>query len=369
MSTPSSPKKLSKKQSLSILSSSALNQINNTNQEYIKPVKDRVISESTGLIKFSLKKAEAENIDKVPEDTEKITRINENTEKPFIDIDIDTNDEKENNTSHATHRLPIYVPINKDATETTNQDDQELLFKMAAKQRIILDLTEKLKQAKEDLSELEKQYKDSAVSNIPTNITSNTENKPHDAINTEINVMPVQNSVNNVAFSLKKSASLMNISNSKINAQEQFTKTQKQVTDTFNQFTTNFSNNNFFLKSKTFLESNLSKNIQMGSGLLNSIFERESDDEIEGNSDTEEVSINETQNFDYSVDFDLDRLNKINFDKKLKGTILEDLKEVDYDEEVKDTSIHNTSNKLVKILTNSSDLSEDDYGGHATVIE
>lgn len=339
MSTLSSPSKLAKKQSLSILSSSTLNQLNNNNQNTqhaIKPAKERIISESTGLIKFSLKKPDPENVENIQLNNVDLTR--QEVENNNAEVKVDNNDIENFN------KLPIHIPINKTDNMKTNaeKNTENLLFEMASKQRKILDLTEQLKQAKEELSILEKQYQDLTYAESP-------ELKDY-----SISSVPSSPSV---VSTLRKSTSIMNltINPPKINT-EQFTKTQKQVTNTINQFTNN--TNAFISKSKTFFESNLNKNIQISNGFLNSIFVKETSAGEFSDNDDDTVSLdNVTQGFDFSVDFDLDRLNKLDMNKKINdGRILADLKKVIEDPE---------DNRLNRILSSLSESSEEDYGGDA----
>lgn len=358
MSTTTSPKKLVKKQSLSILSSSNINQINNIKQDkYNKPAKERVISETTGLIKFSIKKPdynEIENLENVP--------INEGQ-----------NTESNGSNSHDivnAKRVPIYVPINKEESMKEKGDAQDLLFQMAAKQRTILDLTEQLRQANEELAQLEQNYRSLAVPEL-SNI--------NDTLKTSKAVSSTgRTGAANMASSMKKSTSLMNMNLGapKVNT-EAFLKTQKQVADTLNQITSNISSTNFFSKGKAFIETNFNKNVQMGSGILNTFFETDKQDvntrghaasNYDSDDDSDETSLDETtQAFDYSVDFDLDRLNKISFNKKLTKTILKDLEEEEEEEESADEISKNT--QLTRNISALSELSNEDYGGDAIELE
>ncbi|ODQ46082.1 hypothetical protein PICMEDRAFT_73558 [Pichia membranifaciens NRRL Y-2026] len=358
MSAPGSPKRIAKKQSLSILSGSTLNQINNQHTDFSKPVKERIISESTGLIKFSLKTTPTDETANKANGLVK-TRGPTAFGKPPIMEDntssVDTLVEKENNPEPTFTKIPIYIPINKD--EIGKKDDEsQLLFKLASQQRKVLDLSEQLKQAKENLAQLEQQYKGSVMGDMNSKKPKVAKPEQTDVLSSKMISSPTK-----VASSLRKSASIININPPKINAQEQIFKTQKQVAETFTQLTTNISSNSFLLKSRSFFETNLNKNIQMGSELFNSIFEK--DVKPEADSDTE-VSVDEdTHRFDYSLDFDLDRLNKLNFDSKIKGTILEDLEEVESAERgADDASDHQVSRTLSAVSSNT----EEDYGGAVT---
>ena len=358
MSAPASPKRIAKKQSLSILSGSTLNQMNNQHNDLLKPVKERIISESTGLIKFSLKKAPIDGAANRVNDPAK-SRGPATFGKPVImennSDSVDTLVEKENNPEPAFSKMPIYIPINKDEIPK-NDDESQLLFKLASQQRKVLDLSEQLKQAKEDLAHLEQQYKGLAMGEMFPKKINAAKPEQTDVLSSKIITSPTK-----VASTLRKSASIININPPKINAQEQIFKTQKQVAETFTQLTTNISSNSFLLKSRTFFETNLNKNIQMGNELLNSIFEKDVNSELE--SDTEVSVDNDTHRFDYSVDFDLDRLNKLNFDSKIKGTILKDLEEV----ESTDKPLDNGSNqRLSRTLSDVSNTTEEDYGGAVT---
>ena len=326
MSTNSSPRKLSSKPSLSILSSSSINQLNNSSPEF-KPIKERVISESTGLIKFSLGKTSPRvGHDKISEESTKETIKN---------------------------ALPIYVPID---SKQVNHDltEEELLFQMAAKQRGIMELTNQLKQANQELHDLEEEYKRIAYKDTRPNLGT-TPNVGE----TSAPLSPRRAKA--VPSSVRKSTSILNISlNPPSVNTEQFIKTQKQMTDTFNQISNNIQNSEFINKSRSFFQTSLNKNLQMGNQLFNSIFEKNEDE----SSNDDEVLIDQndhTQNYDYSVDFDIEKLNKINFNSKLNGTILKELEDVDEVVEEDSESVHRSD-------PNESMLSEEDYGGEAVPI-
>ncbi|KAH3663874.1 hypothetical protein OGAPHI_005277 [Ogataea philodendri] len=120
---------LRKKQSLSILSGSLLNQVNGQVPAVVadKPAKDRVFSESTGLIKFSLRQG-SEETDVEPKEDEK-------------------------------QGLPIYIPIeeNEELLDETEKQTElnEVMFQLAAKQRRSLELKEELLKVDADIRDLE----------------------------------------------------------------------------------------------------------------------------------------------------------------------------------------------------------------------
>lgn len=348
-----SPKRINKKQSLSILSGSAVNQLNNTTQENGKPIKDRVISESTGLIKFQLKKQTVSNTNETHSYSKSLGKIDEK-DKENIDL---------SSKESPVKGVPIYVPIGNEKNTNSKNETEDLLFQMAAKQRVILDLAEQLKQAQDELSDLEVKYRQTVVKDSPCSPPPRVEIS---------NIFENRVNLQNVALTIRKSTSMMTMNTPKINT-EKIAKTQKQVADTFNQFTSNISNQNFLNKGKFFFESNMSKNIQRGTSFLNSIFdnEDESDDQMNDSDDTdynnrEDISLDEnTPNFDYSVDYDLDRLNKINIQNKVRGTLLRELEDV---EEKQETGEDFDGSYLHRSISNSS-LSEDDYGGDVSVIQ
>jgi hypothetical protein len=362
MFASSSPTKLAKKQSLSILSSSSLNQLNNIQVENVKPTKERVISETTGLIKFSLKKPTSEKFQNNNEEIKNLSEVNQiiNNYNKRSNENIDEKEENKltgkslslENTSNL-NRVPIYVPIdNEDNLNKVTTDGEALLFQMASKQRTILDLTDQLKQAKDELAELEKQYHRITVENI-SELNNYIPN---------INVLSPPVKPSDAGLKIRKSASLMDmaINTPRLNT-EQFIKTQRQVVETINQLSINIGNNNFISKGKRFFENNLNKNLTIGSGFLNSIFEKQNDDFMDDEDDNDnETSLDETtQNFDYSVDFDLNRLNKIDFDKKLNGVILKEIEEENENENTKE---------LKSISSALSNITDEDYGGDATPI-
>lgn len=327
MSATSSPRKLGSKPSLSILSSTALNQLNNTGHDF-KPIKERVISESTGLIKFSLGRNNAASV------------ANSSNVAEGVDENYQAGGDVQESPKHA---MPIYVPIDN-KQETSSPTEQDLLFQMASKQRTILELTAQLKQANEELHNLEEQYKLIAYRDI-------SQSPKRDMLKNQIS--------NKGTSTVRKSTSIMNLTlNPPLVNTEQFVKTQKQVTDTFNQISNNIQNSEFLNKSKSFFQTSLNKNLQMKTNFFNSIFEK---DEDASNND-EDVLIDEndrSQSYDYSVDFDIEKLNKINFNQKLNGTILKELEDVNEEDEIENERISSSTSTI---------LSEDDYGGEATPI-
>lgn len=349
MSANTSPRRINKKQSLSILSNSALNQLNNSNAEY-KPVKERVISESTGLIKFSIKKPANHN----PND--------ENNEFEFanssaLNEDLKLETQEQINAKLTTTNEP--TPNKTEEKKVHKDDSNELLFQMAAKQREILDITENLKNAKAELLQLEKRYEKVAFADIAANETFMTDDFG--------SVPSSPNKITNVASTLKKSTSIMNITINppKVNAQ-QFAKTQKQMSDTFNHITNNIQKSNIVSKGRTFFETNLTRNFQMGSGILNSIFEKEDERNVKDiDNDDLLLDENESRNFDYSVDFDLEKISKLNFNKKLNGTILKDLEE-EKEEENEDFETSYVDTRFDRSTT--SVITNEDYGGDAVAV-
>ena len=336
MSATTSPRRINKKQSLSILSNSALNQLNNSNAEY-KPVKERVISESTGLIKFSIKKPANHNTN------------DENNEFEFanssaLNEDLKLETQEQINAKLTTTKEP--TPNKTEEKKVHKDDSNELLFQMAAKQREILDITENLKNAKAELLHLEKRYEKVAFADIAANETFMTDDFG--------SVPSSPNKITNVASTLKKSTSIMNITINppKVNAQ-QFA-------------TNNIQKSNIVSKGRTFFETNLTRNFQMGSGILNSIFEKEDERNVKDiDNDDLLLDENESRNFDYSVDFDLEKISKLNFNKKLNGTILKDLEE-EKEEENEDFETSYVDTRFDRSTT--SVITNEDYGGDAVAV-
>lgn len=290
-----SPQKVVKKPSLSILSSSNVNRINNSVP--IDQKKERIVSESTGLIKFSIKKP---------------TKVEESTEK-----------------NKHTSTIPIFVPIDQD-TPGTKPNEKDLLFQMASKQRLIMELKEQLKTAELELSELETKY------------------------NKEQNIPLTPQRKQQIKESIKKSTSILNFQQGKPSA-VQLNKTQTQISKGFNQFTNNMqtTGNGLLSKGKEIWGSRIKKDIQFGQEFISQMFENNSP-EVE----SDDSSLIEDTQFDYSVDFDMNHLNNINVENKLKGTLLQQLQE---EEEGKEEE------SFDDVLRLSSD-DENDYGGHATPI-
>lgn len=282
---PMSPQKINKKQSLSILSASHVNCLNNTPAQDLK--KERIVSESTGLIKFSIKKPTAE----------------------------DSPERKQ----HAP-TIPIFVPIDQDTVDA-KPTENDLLFQMAAKQRQIMELKDQLKLAEQELSALEDQYNSQ---NIPT---TPTRKQP-------------------ISETIKKSTSILNFQQSP----QTLSKTQTQISRGLSQLSSNFqsTSNGLLSKGRELWGTRIKKDIQLGQEMLSQMFDNNSSAH-----DSDDSSLIDDKQFEYSVDFDLDHLNNLNVESKLKGTLLQQLQEEDeeFDED----------------LRLSSD-DEHDYGGHATPI-
>ncbi|ESW96008.1 hypothetical protein KL918_003569 [Ogataea parapolymorpha] len=116
---------LRKKQSLSILSGSHLNQLNGaTIVGSDRPLKERVISESTGLIKFALRQS---------------------SDKHSPDDEADK------------QGLPIYIPIEENVKEAHGRTEElnTLMFQLASKQRKALELREELESVESEVRNLE----------------------------------------------------------------------------------------------------------------------------------------------------------------------------------------------------------------------
>ncbi|ODV95582.1 hypothetical protein PACTADRAFT_3274 [Pachysolen tannophilus NRRL Y-2460] len=182
------PNKLKTKKSVSILS---VNNLSNNQDgsgvkqsiETIKPIRQRVISESTGLVKFSLR-ATATN-----SDTAILTTATDENFEPVQDVQIQESPRRKG--------LPIHIPVDTRSSgeqrkevhsspernietfvsETTQHIDQipslgfdnemnekcikeipdeDLLFELATKQREVLELRNKLSAAEKELSLLTK---------------------------------------------------------------------------------------------------------------------------------------------------------------------------------------------------------------------
>lgn len=281
-----SPQRITKKQSLSILSASSVNRINNPIP--VDSKKERIVSESTGLIKFSIKKP-ANSLECSPE------------------------------KKHHTSTIPIFVPIDQN-TQDNKPNESDLLFQMAAKQRLIMELKDQLKTAELELDDLEAAYNQQNITDLPRH------------------KLPIRESI-------KKSTSILNFQQGTPTAQS-LNKTQTQISKGFNQLTTNIqtTGNGLFSKGKELWGGR----IQLGQEMISQMFENNSPEV-----DSSDNSLIDDNQFDYSVDFDIDHLNNLNVEKKLKGTLLQQLQEEDEDDSFDED------------LRLSSD-DEHDYGGHAT---
>ncbi|KAG7900660.1 hypothetical protein KL935_002593 [Ogataea polymorpha] len=116
---------LRKKQSLSILSGSHLNQLSGaTIVGSDRPLKERVISESTGLIKFALRQS---------------------SDKHSPDDEADK------------QGLPIYIPIEENVKEAHERTEElnTLMFQLASKQRKALELRDELESVESEVRNLE----------------------------------------------------------------------------------------------------------------------------------------------------------------------------------------------------------------------
>lgn len=140
----STPKRINKRKSYSILSP-----VNQRTLDITTNKHDRIISESTGLVKFSLS----------PNKREDITKISSGPTK-----------------SRGKSGLPVYVPINETVTETSEATQEELMIQYAAKQRKLIDLEKQVETTKFELAEISsKLAKDIEMPKQETNI-GNTNN-------------------------------------------------------------------------------------------------------------------------------------------------------------------------------------------------
>ncbi|QPG72872.1 hypothetical protein FOA43_000174 [Brettanomyces nanus] len=158
-----------KKPSLSILSGSSVNKLNNAQNVFPqKPIKERIVSRSTGLIKFALERS---------------------TKTSKEGLVLESSLEKENTTSSKRQGLPIFIPVEEnekeDEPEIENEEgsscneqekkslhsqqvrSQGLLYKLAAKQRRVLDLKEELAETEKELAHLELEYTDEVLPQSP----------------------------------------------------------------------------------------------------------------------------------------------------------------------------------------------------------
>lgn len=325
MSQPlGSPQKLNKKQSLSILSSSNLNRINNSHTPYHKdpssPQKERVVSESTGLIKFSIKKhaagVESNTLEKKP------LPIFVPIDKVEDGSDQNPGSTREQSLSPAPSAQLSKEPQNNTINTQANKQSDDLLFQMASKQRQIMELKDQLKLAEAELAQLETKYRD--INNV-------TQQKPAPAVQT-----PLQK--------VKKSTSILNFQQNPSPAQQQFARN-------LNQFTSNFqsTSSGLFSKGKELWGNKIKKDLKLGQDFVSQMFENNAPA-----SDSDDSELIDDKHFDYSVDFDMDHLSNMNIEKKLKDTHL--LQELDEITEEHDLSELYTDNRVV-----SSD--DEHYGG------
>ncbi|GMG56059.1 unnamed protein product [Ambrosiozyma monospora] len=191
------PRSLVKKQSLSILTNSSLNKLNNI-QNIEKPIKERIKSESTGLIKFSLKSNDNNSNNSVkPNSKDVIEKVEDEANNsrlglPFY-IPLDKQDESTNGESETQSHVPLSVQETK--------KNEKLFFELASKQRQVMELKDKLSLAEKELKQLEMKYHEHIMQTSPERVA-----KQNDIFRPESAGLRARNSV----LGLAKKSSILN---------------------------------------------------------------------------------------------------------------------------------------------------------------
>ncbi|VEU23861.1 DEKNAAC104819 [Brettanomyces naardenensis] len=256
-------KKLNKKPSLSILSGSSINKLNNAETAYPqKPMKERIISESTGLIKFSLRKPSGSGLELEKAQLLEKENLQRNSEKQGLPIYIPVE------RNHEQSEVPriSYIEeeeeqeeaekevINHSSARLTehemNEANQGLLFKLASKQRRVLDLKEELAEMERELESLEVQYKDNVLPQSPSRRKEkNVEERREPEVTKTLGKKP---SILEFASTIGKKGSIMNFGERE---GQNITRSLNMITESISH---NITSNPFLNKGKTML-TNFSK--------------------------------------------------------------------------------------------------------------
>lgn len=340
----SSPRKfLSKKPSLSILSGSNINKLNNMGNNLSgKPIKERVVSKSTGLIKLSLDRKYLPN--------SSITqKENPRAERKGLPIYIPVRKSSENLNILNSKKAKASQIERNTQHELTDEQSKSLLFRLASKQRTVLDLKEKLQITEKELQDLELQYRMCFDTHVNSGIDIQNDNNPMK-----------KPSMIRLKANLEKKASKFNFI---VNDGDTVVDNSKQnIIDGLNKISENMSKNELFIKGKTILNNmnrenekwinqkrkELVKRLQ-GSSLLNqkgildtvrdrivykkpktkisqifeAVIEGANKQRKEDTSDFGEDGLDEIPAYlDYDMPTELKRAEERSFRKKIKGTIM-----------------------------------------------
>lgn len=203
-----SPRRINKRKSYSILSP-----VNQKTIDITTNKNERIISESTGLVKFSLSPNKGEDEKK----------------------DINTTPTKLKGKTG----LPVYVPINETVIEQDESSQEELMIQFASKQRKLIDLERQVEATKFELAEIASQLekdierKDTSVSNF--NNFNNLNNLKKKASNIfQINQGIPNNKIDRTVNNSKAPSALPHMSPAKSinNFSNYFTKVQGQISQT-----------------------------------------------------------------------------------------------------------------------------------------
>ncbi|ODV85181.1 hypothetical protein CANARDRAFT_160149 [[Candida] arabinofermentans NRRL YB-2248] len=263
--------KLKKKQSLSILSGSSMNKLNNHQPSTLeKPIRERIISESTGLIKFALRKTSF----KLPD-------------QPLTTDQNDTKEKHAEEESDQKQGLPIYIPINFSeetmSSDTTavdldiqnlaaqrSVDDEtaELLFLLASKQRKAMELKTELATVADELKILENRYK-SLMGQRGNTTTTSAMDKGSNEGTTGFSVkstLTSKSSIMNFGIGGNSNSTTRPVSESSATDTNNFAKAFNNFT---NNISSNINNNELLNKGKEMME-NLNKENEKWFSDLNS---------------------------------------------------------------------------------------------------
>lgn len=359
---------ITKKPSLSILSGSSINKLNNLQRvSPEKPLKERVVSKSTGLIKFSLGKT------KNNDENLRVGKSIDST-RQGLPIYIPINDEKKPNpkANKTKHTRKQHITKKQSLDEETGT--QDLFFKLASKQRKLLDLKEELFETEKEFRDLEIEYK--------KNVADSDAHELH-TMKSSISKKP---SILQLTSKIGKKASQLNLATNDITdnisknlAKNKFFSKGKSLFANMNRENEKWINTqtqNFKekisrsqLSGPNVLIQDIRSKMKQEDGvkaklncILSTIMENQPKDESFNEDESADESVDDySQLLDYDMPKELKIMNDKNFEQKIRGTILRD------EDKPRQPEAYNRDEMRCEFPSDSEE--EEDYGGDAVPYE
>ncbi len=200
-----------------------------------KPIKERVVSKSTGLIKLSLDRKYLPN-SSIPQ------KENPQAERKGLPIYIPVRKSSENlNILNSKKAKASHIERNTQH-ELTDEQGKSLLFRLASKQRTVLDLKEKLQITEKELQNLELQYRMCFDTHVNSGVHIQNDNNPMK-----------KPSMIRLKANLERKASKFNFMAN--DGDTAVFNSKQNIMDGLNKISENMSKNELFIKGKTILNN------------------------------------------------------------------------------------------------------------------